>query len=304
LPRTGASKPIAEYVIGIRGLRVVELIAELPLTSVTLSEDIATSERFAVKSLLGLTAGSPESALSQETFIRKVESLAGLIHPCVIKLKGYSLPTRSQWAMVVLESCSTGPLESAITNRPQWWNATRKAISIAGIVAGTMAIHSGSIIHQDLKPSNVLFDERFRVRLCDFGVTRSSEGGVILTQGVGTPFYMAPELFNEGDCSNRVDVSAFGILLYDILTGEWAWPRTLTPAQLTRRVNLVGERPPIGAIAAPFRAALVAKCWAQNPQDRPSFIEIFGELVQNKFQILPDVHPAEVSRYLKWIADN
>jgi serine/threonine protein kinase len=197
LPRTGASKPIAEYVIDIRRLRVVELIAESPLTSVTLSEDIATSERFAVKSLLGLMAGSPEFALSQDTFIREVESLAGLIHPCVIKLKGYSLPTRSQPAMIVLGYCSNGPLESAITNRPQWWNATRKAITIAGIVAGTMAIHSESIIHRDLKSSNVLFDERFRVRLCDFGIARSSEGGVTLTQGVGTPFCMAPELFDE-----------------------------------------------------------------------------------------------------------
>jgi hypothetical protein len=69
-------------------------------------------------------------------------------------------------------------------------------------------------------------------------------------------------------------------------------------------VKVVGERLPIGAIAAPFPAALVAKCWAQNPQDRPTFIQIFGELVQNRFQILPDVDTAEVSRYLKWIADN
>jgi serine/threonine protein kinase len=60
-------------------------------------------------------------------------------------------------------------------------------------------MHSQHVMHRDLKPSNVLFDDESRVRISDFGLSCSILLDKSLTQGLGTPTYMAPESFTQAD---------------------------------------------------------------------------------------------------------
>lgn len=83
-------------------------------------------------------------------------------------------------------------------------------------------LHSGQIIHRDLKPSNILINSNCSIKLCDFGLVRSlrasDSGGPILTEGVATRWYRAPEvLLGSKSYSTPADIWSFACIIYEIL---------------------------------------------------------------------------------------
>src|SRR5262245_45702698 len=86
---------------------------------------------------------------------------------------------------------------------------------------GLAAIHARGLLHRDLKPGNVLLDDRGRVRIADFGLAGPAGAGVT----AGTPAYMAPELLAGGAASVQSDLYALGLVLYEVLTGRPAFPQ-------------------------------------------------------------------------------
>jgi serine/threonine-protein kinase len=92
------------------------------------------------------------------------------------------------------------------------------------ICAGLAAAHAANIIHRDLKPSNIMLEEGGRVVIMDFGTavwdsalqeTISKEKGV-----VGSPYYMAPEQFEDRQVDQRADIYALGVVAYEMFTGQ------------------------------------------------------------------------------------
>src|SRR5213078_1820673 len=96
------------------------------------------------------------------------------------------------------------------------------------LCAGLAVAHEQGVLHRDLKPANVLIDNEGRVRITDFGIAISSTdvGRHMLT---GTPAYMAPEQLAKGaPLSERTDVYALGLVLYELLVGRPAFDRVGT----------------------------------------------------------------------------
>jgi len=113
-----------------------------------------------------------------------------------------------------------------------------KVIDIARqLCAGLAAAHDQGVLHRDLKPANVLIDDQGIIRISDFGIaiSRDSAGRHRLT---GTPGYMAPEQLVEGtQLSERTDVYALGLVLYELLVGKHPFPPgRLTPPPLPSSV--------------------------------------------------------------------
>lgn len=97
----------------------------------------------------------------------------------------------------------------------------RNKLLIARQIANALAyVHSKAVVHRDVKPDNVWIDSSSRVKLIDFGVAKSEEFSITGAGfTLGTPYYMAPEQVRGDKPTPLVDIYAFGVLLFELVTG-------------------------------------------------------------------------------------
>jgi hypothetical protein len=136
--------------------------------------------------------------------------------------------------------------------------------------------HARGVIHRDIKPGNVLRSGTHAV-VTDFGVAKAISAAMpavgMTTSGmaIGTPAYMAPEqLAGDPAADHRIDIYAVGLLAYELLTGVAPFnetsPQATLAAQMTREPESVNRKRPD---VPPSLAALVMKCLAKQPEQRP-----------------------------------
>ena len=141
-------------------------------------------------------------------------------------------------------------------------------------------IHFKNIIHRDLKPTTILIGKDGKIKISGFGISKlMSPEEQTNTIGVGTQKYMAPELLNEEDYNEKVDVYSFGVLIFYILN-DMKLPK-ITIIQVGQ-----GKKAPIPPSFTPFAKDLINSCWNFDPNSRPSFNDISTQLKENAFQIL------------------
>ena len=233
----------------------------------------------------------------QMKFLRESLILHNLNHPSIVKLKGInfkSIFNQSDSLLrpsIITEYVPNGSLRSVLKNErmrrsnPEW-TVTKKYISLLGISSAMRYLHEHGIIHRDLKSDNILLDENFYPKVCDFGISRcfpyilTKTIQITMTSEMGTPIYMAPELI---DCDDEhfgpmIDVYSFGILAYEIVTGKRPYCEltNITPFRLYNRVRS-GYRPQFTDGVTQKMMDLIKKCWSQNIMDRPTFAEIFTD---------------------------
>jgi transcriptional regulator with GAF, ATPase, and Fis domain/tetratricopeptide (TPR) repeat protein len=142
-------------------------------------------------------------------------------------------------------------------------------------------LHEQGVVHGDVKPQNVVFDENGAARLIDLGLARVRRaGGAAAGQGpAGTPAYLAPELLRGASPDVASDLYSFGVLLHRVLTGALPFPGDAA-AQLRARAE--GRRPELGPFRPPLEALepLVRQLLADRPEERPgsAFVALRGLL--------------------------
>ncbi|CAM9482447.1 unnamed protein product [Lampetra fluviatilis] len=160
------------------------------------------------------------------------------------------------------------------------------------VALGVNFLHSlePPLLHRDLKASNVLLDEEFHVKLGDFGLAKWRQlslacSSVHSQAGTGTVFYMPPEAFEmHYRPSIKYDVYSYAILSWEVLTRQRSFEDAVDSTQVIFSV-FRGDRPSTAEstlpLSTPHRApllALVQRCWAQDPEQRPSFHECSTEI--------------------------
>lgn len=86
------------------------------------------------------------------------------------------------------------------------------------LAAGLKYLHARGIIHRDLKPANILITGNLLLKIADFGFARKSNTIDLYTSLVGTPLYMAPEVY-KSNYSSKCDIWSAGVIFYEMLTG-------------------------------------------------------------------------------------
>jgi TPR repeat protein len=212
---------ISEWIKDFRTMREIVVLGKGGFGVGMLVEDAPAGERIAVKHLHD--PGNPDHDFGVR-FVREIEMLIHLRHPCVLSIVGYLLPTEASRAQIGTEFAVNGSLRSALDklrsgSSPDFMNDTGIAIIRGGLAHEMKFIYSTGVIHRNLKPENVLLDERGWVRIGDLGICRFVDMKVTQTKLVGTPLYMAPEMYHEGEYTAAVDVYSFGLILYEFLAG-------------------------------------------------------------------------------------
>jgi len=226
------------------GIELLEEIGRGGMGTVWKAHDRRANRYVAVK-FLSSDAGGETARIR---FEREARSLAKLRHPGIVEV--FELGGEGESLYIVMELAPGRPLSDRIPL------PVDRALSVALQIAEAVAhAHAQGIVHRDLKPANILVDDRGGVKVADFGIARAftpdEESDPRLTRTgeiLGTPRYIAPEVFDGAPPDPRIDVYALGILLREMVE---------TPRKGAEAVLLPGTLRPI-----------VARATAQNPVER------------------------------------
>jgi zinc protease len=153
---------------------------------------------------------------------------------------------------------------------------TARGIELARRIAdGLTEAHRQSIVHRDLKPENIMIAPDGDIKVMDFGISRSFAEDVTMTGSiVGTPAYMAPEQAEGKTLDQRTDIYAFGLIVYEMLTGETAFKGDTA---MTVALKQIREYPTLPTALAPTVPkpveAAIMRCLKKDPAERFQTVE-------------------------------
>ncbi|OAY48669.1 uncharacterized protein LOC110618020 isoform X2 [Manihot esculenta] len=225
---------------------------------------------------------SEEERLTLE-FWREAEILSKLHHPNVVAFYGVVQDGPGGTLATVTEYMVDGSLRHVLLKKDRYLDRRKRLLIAMDAAFGMEYLHSKNIVHFDLKCDNLLVNlkdpQRPICKVGDFGLSKIKRNTLVSGGVRGTLPWMAPELLNgsSNKVSEKVDVFSFGIVLWEILTGEEPYANMHYGAIIGGIVNNT-LRPAIPSTCDPEWKRLMEQCWAPNPAVRPSFTEIAGRL--------------------------
>lgn len=142
------------------------------------------------------------------------------------------------------------------------------------ILDGLKFLHGRNIVHRDLKCANIFIDPvSGDIVIGDFGISRELGEGEAGQTVVGTPEYMAPEMFEENH-SFPCDIYSFGMLLLEMLTMDTPFGECKTFVQIYKKISTQTKPELLEMVNVKHARDLIEKCTAHNPDERPSIDQI------------------------------
>ena len=223
-------------------------------------------------------------------FLVEAQAASRLNHPNIVTI--YDISEQKGLCFITMEYIAGVTLEQAIAGAGLPLHDAMKYA--AEITDALIAGHSAGIVHRDLKPANIIISEEGRVKLLDFGLAKLSdpiappdeaETAALRTMPgtiMGTAAYMSPEQAEGREIDPRYDIFAFGLVLYEMLSGQRAfqgrsWISTLA-AILNDEPRSLRD---IKSTIPPLLARQVERCLRKDPAHRfQSMIEVKQALVE------------------------
>ncbi len=193
--------------------KILEKLGEGGMGVVYKAQDTRLERIVAVKFL------PPHISVNQETknrFLQEAKAAAALNHTNICTI--YGVEEHDAQMFIVMEYVDGGTLRDRIP-----FARTDEAISVAiQIGEALQEAHAKGIVHRDIKADNIMLTSKGQVKVMDFGLAKL-RGSLKLTRSsstVGTLAYMAPEQIQGGEVDSRSDIFAFGVLLFEMLSGK------------------------------------------------------------------------------------
>jgi serine/threonine protein kinase len=277
----------------------------------SLMVDQGQKQDVAIKEIL---KGSSEG---RKDFLAELQTIGKTKHKNLVRLEGWCCYSRSTWSLMcwcclkhldhklflVYELMLEGDLNDHLHKKDTVLSWPARYNIVKGIGSAIFYLHHDCepyILHRDIKPGNILLDDKYNAKLADFGLSRIANKGnaTLVTTAVGTWEYMDPQCRKHGDVSfNRsTDVYSFGIVLLEIVCAGrksrqqiWELYRTNGATMLTME-DVADEKLGGNFDMEQMRRVLVVGLWCSLPEGshRPSMQEALRILEQDDTP-LPDL---------------
>jgi tetratricopeptide (TPR) repeat protein/predicted Ser/Thr protein kinase len=248
-----SAQPFAAGDVFAGRYRMIELLGQGGMGDVWSADDLVLSIPVALKLMHSTSDAARGLLLNEARLARRIT------HPAVCRV--FDVGEEGGHVFLSMELVEGEDLDSLIHRVGRL--PSERVVEIARqLCEAVAAAHAQGILHRDLKPANILIDENGAVRITDFGIAVRRDAAGRNT-GIGTPGYMAPEQLTSGAAvSERTDIYALGLVLYDLLVGR----RTLDPPApgrlLPRPSTIVGG-------VDPRLERVVMKAISIDPRERP-----------------------------------
>jgi len=260
----GAFPPVA-------GHEIIEELAQGGMGVVYRARQIEPHREVALKMLLPLGSGREDL---RERFRVEVRTLAELDHPGILPL--YQVGETDDRPWFTMKLAVGGSLATRLKRKRAPSKPASAAALIAGLADAVNYAHEHGVLHRDIKPGNILFDERSSAFLADFGlakITGSTADMTRTTAVMGTPCYMAPEVASDGAKAATVlsDIYGLGAVFYELLAGRPPFVVEGMAALVRKIIEDEPERPSTLADHVPRDLELIClTCMAKDPRRRYS----------------------------------
>jgi len=274
-----AEAGVSPYRDLVPGHEIMEELGRGGMGVVYRAHQLTPSREVALKMLLPLDSGQAEL---RARFQQEARALAELEHPAILPL--YQVGEAEGLPYFTMKLAGGGTLAARLAVEGRW-SARSSAELIALLADALHHAHLHGVIHRDLKPGNILFDEAGRPYLADFGLAKLEDALASFSRSagvLGTPAYLAPEIasFGARSATTVSDVYGLGAVLYELLTGR---PPFVVEG-LAALLRLIAEEAPTAPSTLNARVPrdleiICLKCLRKAPSDRyASAAEFAGDL--------------------------
>ena len=255
--------------------QILEKLGEGGMGVVYKAQDTTLDRLVALKFLPNhVSTGSAEL----ERFLQEARTAAGLSHPNICTIHGIEeadspstqapgAPSLGVRHFIVMEFVDGQTLQEKKTSL-----SMKQALDVGiQIAEGLAAAHEKGIVHRDIKPENIMIRKDSRVQIMDFGLAKLRGASRLTKEGstVGTAGYMSPEQVQGQESDHRSDIFSFGVLLYEMLSGQPPFKGIHETAIAYEIVNV--DSPPMSSIKSeipPELDAIVLECIEKDPNER------------------------------------
>eukprot|EP00727_Mastigamoeba_balamuthi_P014370 m51a1_g9558 putative tyrosine (839) ;mRNA; f:894376-897964 len=214
--------------------------------------------------------------VSESEVRNEVALLGSLRSPFIIGFFGSANP-KPDLTYIVLEYATLAAVLKQQTLKEKF-----KVKIALDCVQGMSFLHNAGIMHRDLKPENLLIVSLNHLspvcaKVTDFGISKAASSGVSggHTKGLGTPFYMAPEILSGSDYGPKADVFSFAVILWALATQREPYADQKF-SSLTAVLGFISAGKRLSLPQHPF-SPIISRCWVEEAESRPSFESLLPE---------------------------
>lgn len=263
--RAAAAPASREALPAVPGYRLQRLVGEGGMSRVYLAEREDDEDTPVVMKIVDAQLAEDETFLLR--FARECKVLARIRHENVVRIYDFSAEGRNPY--LAMEYFAGGDLKSRIREGLPAMTAIKIMMQLTKAID---AVHSAGLVHRDLKPHNIMFRNKDRIALVDFGLVKPMDPGTTtqmhLTQDgmiLATPIYMSPEQCKGQTQDARGDLYSCGVILFEMLAGRPPFMADSPGALAFQHVS--APVPKLPAKVAGFQS-VVDRLLAKNPDER------------------------------------
>lgn len=236
-----AQRFVLERLLGRGGMSIVYRARDL------VKEQTGDPNPYVAIKILGTSLNSsPDAVIALQRETKKAQMLA---HPHIVTMHDFQTDADLGLSFALMEELEGQSLNNLIVNSPGGLADQNKAIDIILSIADGLAYaHQRSIVHSDLKPSNIFVTDEGKVKILDFGIARAMPGSDTDQFDAGslgalTPAYASSEMFDREPPDPSDDIYALGLIAYELLTGSHPYLEVLRESQPIKVAQQRGLKP-------------------------------------------------------------